>query len=738
MPAEKLITRPDLKALATSYYEQLDGHIVMGIPIGIGKSAALVNAFYQVAKDNPHFTLSIHTALSLGRPKTKSDLERRLLDPFFDRQFEGIDELDYVLEGREKRIPKNIRIVEFYFKPGEMLKNPGAQQNVLSANYTHVARDMINRDVNLLIQSISKKVIDGTTHYSLSSNPDVSLDLQRLMRQQTRQDGRKRLLLAQVNPNLPYMPNDADVPESFFDEIVDDPSLYTPLFCTPHQPISPVDHMIGFYTSAMVKDAGTLQIGIGSLGDAVVNSLLVRHKKNADYRQLLENANALEKFPVIEQEGGWETFETGLYGNTEMLVPGYLELKHGDVLKRRVYDDVSIQKLINNGLAPTQIDLEWIDALLGMERIDPVLTKRQFDYLQYWGIFSENVTFQDGSLSHQDGTETTNRLTDHETRSWLAQKGFGEALKHARLIHAGFFVGNHHFYDDLRNMPASELNEINMTSVAFTNQLHGDEPLKLEQRHHARFINACMKMTLAGAAVSDGLANGQVVSGVGGQFNFVSMAHDIPDARSILMMRSCRTKGTKTISNIVFNYGHVTVPRHMRDIVITEYGIADLRAKNDQEIIEELLKVADSRFQPELIRQAQAAGKLPADFVLPESALFNTPEAIAELIQGHLAEDFSPFPFGRELTDQEVLIGGALKRLKAQAAKKWPLVKVLLSPESKLKRAANKQHLKRMGLYDAKGLKEKIMRKLVLSELPEGIAAPKAARTPTTAQQHHS
>ena len=50
-------------------------------------------------------------------------------------------------------------------------------------------------------------------------------------------------------------------------------------------------------------------------------------------------------------------------------------------------------------------------------------------------------------------------------------------------------------------------------------------------------------------------------------------------------------------SNLFWNYGHCTIPRHLRDIVVTEYGIADLRGQTDSEVIARLLAVSDSRFQ---------------------------------------------------------------------------------------------------------------------------------------------
>src|SRR5260221_6025402 len=93
-----------------------------------------------------------------------------------------------------------------------------------------------------------------------------------------------------------------------------------------------------------------------------------------------------------------------------------------------------------------------------------------------------------------------------------------------------------------------------------------------------------MMVTLSGAAVSDGLADGRVVSGVGGQYNFVAMAHELERARSILLLRSTREAGGRVESNIVFNYGHVTIPRHPRDIVVTQHGVADLPGRTDAEV----------------------------------------------------------------------------------------------------------------------------------------------------------
>ena len=88
-----------------------------------------------------------------------------------------------------------------------------------------------------------------------------------------------------------------------------------------------------------------------------------------------------------------------------------------------------------------------------------------------------------------------------------------------------------------------------------------------------------MMVTALGAAVSDGLEDGRVVSGVGGQYNFVDMSNTLDNARSALMFRAVRDDAGKAASNVRWNYGHTTIPRHLRDLYVNEYGIADLRGK---------------------------------------------------------------------------------------------------------------------------------------------------------------
>ncbi len=128
-------------------------------------------------------------------------------------------------------------------------------------------------------------------------------------------------------------------------------------------------------------------------------------------------------------------------------------------------------------------------------------------------------------------------------------------------------------------MPPDQIARIQMMPVSFTNELYGDEAAKRRARVDARFVNNAMMATLMGAAISDGLEDGQVVSGVGGQYNFVAQAFALEGARSVLALEATRQAGARAQSNIRWNYGHETIPRHLRDVFVTEYGVADVARK---------------------------------------------------------------------------------------------------------------------------------------------------------------
>jgi acyl-CoA hydrolase len=302
----------------------------------------------------------------------------------------------------------------------------------------------------------------------------------------------------------------------------------------------------------------------------------------------------------------------------------------------------------------------------------------------------------------------------------------GEHVPGGQVLHAAFFLGPRGFYGALRNLHPSDLDRFSMRRVSYVNQLYGPEQeLKILQRRDARFVNTAMMVTLLGAAISDGLEDGRVVSGVGGQYNFVAMAHALPGARSILCVRATRTKDGRTTSNIVWSYGHCTIPRHLRDIVITEYGIADLRGKTDEETIAALLNVADSRFQEALLARAKAAGKIASDYRIPEAFTRNTPGQLEEALSiQRRAGLFTQYPFGTDLTAEEIQLSKALRRLQADSlgirGKARTIASALLHGGGFVNHASL---LRRLGLAQPRTLRDRLLRRMVSVSLDRTGAA---------------
>jgi hypothetical protein len=488
---------------------------------------------------------------------------------------------------------------------------PYAQQHYISANYTHAPSYLLERGLNVVTQLVAKRIVDGVTRYSLSCNTDTTLDMLR-----ARAEGRASFkLVGQVNSELPFMPGAGDLPSEQFSAVLDSHETDFPLFAPPSEPITDTKYAIGLHAAGLVRDGGTLQIGIGQAGDALAQGLILRHHDNAGFHGVMKRLTP--DAPVFAEQTG--TFEKGLYGVSEMLFEAFLALMSAGILKREV-----------DGVA----------------------------------------------------------------------------------LHGAFFLGPKSFYRALREMTPEQLARIQMMPVSFTNQLYGDEEAKRRARVDARFVNNAMMATLMGAAISDGLEDGQVVSGVGGQYNFVAQAFELPGARSILTVEATRQTGAR--SNIRWSYGHTTIPRHLRDVVVTEYGVADIRGKSDADVIAAMLAVTDSRFQDELAREAKDAGKLPKDFAIPPAHRENFPQRITAALKPAREAGLLPsFPFGSDFTDIEQRLIPALQLLQDAQRSPRRLLGLLWLGFTREPDAADNECLARLGLDAPATLSERAYRALV-------------------------
>ena len=619
---------------------QLPAHIHLGLPLGLGKANRFVNALYQRIKHLPDRQLTVYTALSLGRPALGEGLQRRFLEPFIERVFGDYIELDFLSDLRRNTLPNNIHIEQFFMQPGSLLDSAPAQQDYVSSNYSHAARDINASGLNLVAQLIARDPQDAS-RFSLSCNPDITLDLLPMIANR-RAAGETILMLGHVHADLPFMPGDSELDADAFDLLIDEDEQTT-LFSTPNMPVNLQDHFIGLHASTLVRDGGTLQIGIGAMGDALVAALLARQGNNVAYRDLLSDMDVKPWRSLIERQGGVKPFIQGLYGCSEMFVHGLMVLVDAGIVRRKVYPDAERQAQANAGTLDESQQLDGV------------------------------------------------------------------------CVHGGFILGPRSFYQRLRELPRSARAEFNMTAIGYINELYGQEALKRLQRRDARFVNSAFTMTLLGAGVADQLEDGRVLSGVGGQYNFVAQAHALHDARSIIILRSWRESGGEVSSNIVWEYGHCTIPRHLRDIVVTEYGIADLRGKTDRKVIEALLTITDSRFQAELIEQAQQIGKLPKDFCLDPRFADNSPQRLQKIAARH-AHLFPEYPLGSDFSAHEQDLLRALNWLKStlKLTQIYALGKATLDAPSP---QAFPEHLERMQLAKPDGLREELYQRLLLAGL---------------------
>lgn len=618
-------------------------NIVLAAPLGLGKPHRVLNAIYDAVEKDKTCRLEIYTALSLTPPTPGSDLEKRFLQPFLDRHF-GADfpSLHYALAQRRSALPENISVHEFYMQSGGLLDSVQAQRSYNSLNYTHVAPALAEKNINCLVQKVARE--PGGTRLSLSCNPDLSFDL---LDEIARRGKPRPLLLAEVDQQLPWIGGSAAVAADFFDIVLELPEPAPKLFALPRQSVSDAEYAIGLRASALIKDGGTLQIGIGTLSDALCHALILRHEHNADYREILDRlAPGYLESDLVKNHGGAGVFSIGLYGASEMVNDGFMHLYQAGILKRRVLDDMEL-----------------------MQR------------------------------EHDD------TLTENDRQRLLEQ---------GHWLNGGFYLGSQELYQWLRAMPAAEKSGIGMTRISHINELYGgNERLERLQRRDARFCNTCMMMTALGAAVSDALEDGRVVSGVGGQYNFVAMAHALHDGRSILMFRASRGPADAVRSNVLWNYGHTTIPRHLRDIAVNEYGVADLRGADDEDCVKAMLAICEARFIPELIGKAKRGLKLAAGFEAPVAWSSNRAERISDALRSYRAAGLLPeYPLGCDFTPVELRLIKALGLLKTETASVPGKLKTiglaLLS-----RPADDAEAMQRMGLQAPATLKEKLTGKLL-------------------------
>jgi acyl-CoA hydrolase len=197
-----------------------------------------------------------------------------------------------------------------------------------------------------------------------------------------------------------------------------------------------------------------------------------------------------------------------------------------------------------------------------------------------YGIHSEMFTTGLMHL-HQAGKVTNARKGDYVGLS-ISTFALGSAELYAWLDHNS----------DVRFLPVEVVNA----------------PDAIARNHHVVSINGALVVDLYGQVVADRLGSRQF-SGIGGHEDFLAPSGLELSDRSLVCMPSTAVTAGVTVSRVVTTLSPgttVTSPRHQVDVVITEYGVAELRGCTVRERAVALVEIAHPDFRDEL--RAAAAG----------------------------------------------------------------------------------------------------------------------------------
>lgn len=160
-----------------------------------------------------------------------------------------------------------------------------------------------------------------------------------------------------------------------------------------------------------------------------------------------------------------------------------------------------------------------------------------------------------------------------------------------------FAMGSQKLYDWI-----NENRGIEFRSVEWVN-----DPYVIGQNDNMISINGALEVDLTGQACSESIGHLQHTH-PGGQLDFVNGAHRSKGGRSLLAFESLANTKDGPVSRITWQLkpgAIVTTPRHDIDCVVTEYGVAELKARSIKERARQLIAIAHPDVRDELQFQAR-------------------------------------------------------------------------------------------------------------------------------------
>src|SRR5262249_16996824 len=135
-----------------------------------------------------------------------------------------------------------------------------------------------------------------------------------------------------------------------------------------------------------------------------VYALTLRHQNNADYLSALRTVRGDAQL-LIRETGGTTVFDVGLYGASEMVMDGFMQLRRAGVLSRRVYDDFALERTVERCVVRDVVPADAADRLIESGVLPAVVDERELARLVRFGLLPERTQLQDGALQLPDGKQ---------------------------------------------------------------------------------------------------------------------------------------------------------------------------------------------------------------------------------------------------------------------------------------------------------------------------------------------
>lgn len=134
-----------------------------------------------------------------------------------------------------------------------------------------------------------------------------------------------------------------------------------------------------------------------------------------------------------------------------------------------------------------------------------------------------------------------------------------------------------------------------------------NDPSLIARNREMISINGALAVDLFGQISADTIG-GRQFSGIGGHEDFINGASFSLKGHSIVCLPSTATVDGRAVSRLVARFGAgalVTTPRHQIDIIVTEYGAAEVAGLTVRERAHAIAEIAHPDFRDELREQAR-------------------------------------------------------------------------------------------------------------------------------------